>query len=101
VTRSKKKRKKIHKSSEDVMNAFRGVDDIGWDAGDDDVDVSFGVFAIRELKEGEEIVIGWEWDDAHRIHRLPRLLLEEARIFAGSGASFTYVVSQFIKGLGD
>lgn len=79
----------MHKSSEDVMmsiNAFRGVDD--GDGGEDDVNVSFGVFAIRDLKEGEEVVIGWEWDDAHRIHRLPKLLLEEARIFAGSGTSF-------------
>jgi hypothetical protein len=89
VTRSKKKRKKMHKSSEDVMagvhDPLGGLDE---DGKEDDVNVVFGVFAIRELKEGEEVVIGWEWDDAHRIHRLPRLLLEEARIFAGSDASF-------------
>ena len=50
---------------------------------DDDMDDSalhFGIFSLRELAEGEEIVIAWEWDDAHRIHRLPKILLEEARM---------------------
>ncbi|KAJ7062228.1 hypothetical protein C8F01DRAFT_955924, partial [Mycena amicta] len=30
----------------------------------------FGIFATRELKEGEEIVLGWEWDDANAVHRM-------------------------------
>lgn len=52
------------------------------DESDDTLNISlhFGIFSLRELEEGEEIVIGWEWDDAHRIHRLPKLLLEEARM---------------------
>jgi hypothetical protein len=52
------------------------------DESDDTLNISlhFGIFSLRELAEGEEIVIGWEWDDAHRIHRLPKLLLEEARM---------------------
>ncbi|KAJ6574101.1 hypothetical protein B0H19DRAFT_892450, partial [Mycena capillaripes] len=30
----------------------------------------FGIFATRELREGEEIVVGWEWDDANAVHRV-------------------------------
>ena len=42
-------------------------------------DVLFGIFSLRELQDGEEVILGWQWDDAHRLHRLPRLLLDEAR----------------------
>lgn len=45
----------------------------------DPSEIVFGIFSLRELQEGEEVVLGWQWDDAHRLHRLPRLLLEEAR----------------------
>ncbi|KAK0234397.1 hypothetical protein EDD85DRAFT_843678 [Armillaria nabsnona] len=31
-------------------------------------DGGWGVYAIRELSAGDEIVLGWEWDDAHPIH---------------------------------
>jgi hypothetical protein len=41
---------------------------------------NFGIFSFKELTEGEEIVISWEWDDAHRAYPLPKLLPEEARI---------------------
>ncbi len=41
---------------------------------DDDTTLGFAVFALRDLKEGEEVVLGWEWDDGHAIHRLPALL---------------------------
>ncbi|KAF7364481.1 hypothetical protein MSAN_01109600 [Mycena sanguinolenta] len=30
----------------------------------------FGIFATRALKQGEEIVVGWEWDDANAVHRI-------------------------------
>ncbi|KAJ6563796.1 hypothetical protein B0H19DRAFT_1209765 [Mycena capillaripes] len=30
----------------------------------------FGIFATRALREGEEIVVGWEWDDANAVHRV-------------------------------
>lgn len=43
---------------------------------DEGLDVTFGVFAIRDLKAEEEIVLGWEWDDRHVVHELPRLLKE-------------------------
>ncbi|KAK0439716.1 uncharacterized protein EV420DRAFT_1583231, partial [Desarmillaria tabescens] len=31
-------------------------------------DGGWGVYAIQELSAGDEIVLGWEWDDAHPIH---------------------------------
>jgi hypothetical protein len=34
----------------------------------------FGVFALRDLKVGQEIVLGWEWDDGNAVHTLPALL---------------------------
>ncbi|KDR68990.1 hypothetical protein GALMADRAFT_77771, partial [Galerina marginata CBS 339.88] len=36
--------------------------------------LSFGVFALRDLKAGEEVVLGWEWDDGNAVHSLPALL---------------------------
>lgn len=36
--------------------------------------LSFGVFALRDLKANEEIVLGWEWDDGSVIHHLPALI---------------------------
>ncbi|KAF9545799.1 hypothetical protein CPC08DRAFT_649265 [Agrocybe pediades] len=36
--------------------------------------LSFGVFALRDLKADEEVVLGWEWDDGNVVHRLPALL---------------------------
>ena len=36
--------------------------------------LSFGVFALRDLKANEEVVLGWEWDDGHVVHHLPALI---------------------------
>ncbi|KAF8147727.1 hypothetical protein B0H34DRAFT_669381 [Crassisporium funariophilum] len=36
--------------------------------------LGFGVFALRDLKANEEIVLGWEWDDGNAVHNLPALL---------------------------
>lgn len=36
--------------------------------------LSFGVFALRDLKAHEEVVLGWEWDDGSVIHHLPALI---------------------------
>ncbi|KAF5367560.1 hypothetical protein D9758_003644 [Tetrapyrgos nigripes] len=39
--------------------------------------LAFGIFALRDLKADEEVVLGWEWDDGNVIHQLPALLKEE------------------------
>jgi hypothetical protein len=36
--------------------------------------MGFGVFALRDLKANEEVVLGWEWDDGHAVHNLPALI---------------------------
>lgn len=36
--------------------------------------LSFGVFALRDLKAHEEVVLGWEWDDGNAVHSLPALI---------------------------
>jgi uncharacterized protein len=36
--------------------------------------LGFGVFALRDLNVGEEIVLGWEWDDGNAVYTLPALL---------------------------
>ncbi|PFH48187.1 hypothetical protein AMATHDRAFT_76861 [Amanita thiersii Skay4041] len=36
--------------------------------------LSFGVFALRDLKANEEVILGWEWDDGHVVHSLPALI---------------------------
>jgi hypothetical protein len=41
---------------------------------EDDQMLSFAVFALRDLKQGEEVVLGWEWDDGNAVHALPALI---------------------------
>ncbi|CAL1698683.1 unnamed protein product [Somion occarium] len=36
--------------------------------------LTFGVFALRDLKAQEEVILGWEWDDGSVIHQLPALI---------------------------
>jgi hypothetical protein len=40
----------------------------------DDDTLTFGVFALRDLKANEEVVLGWEWDDGNAVHSLPALI---------------------------
>ena len=47
----------------------------------DDDTLSFGVFALRDLKAHEEVVLGWEWDDGSVIHHLPALI-DSPQLFA-------------------
>lgn len=41
---------------------------------EDSTTLSFGLFALRDLRAEEEIVLGWEWDDGHAVHMLPALI---------------------------
>ena len=53
------------------------------DEGDPESDpgtLRFAIFALRDLKACEEVVLGWEWDDGSVVHNLPAL------IEAGTGA---------------
>ena len=40
--------------------------------------VASGIFALHKLKEKEEIVLGWEWDNGSSIHKFPGMLSVEA-----------------------
>ena len=40
----------------------------------DETTLSFAVFASRDLKADEEVVLGWEWDDGNAVHSLPALI---------------------------
>jgi hypothetical protein len=71
-----------------ALHTGEGIWKAGSEALDDEaVDLQFGLFTLRDLKEGEEIIVAWEWDDAHRIHRLPRLLLDEAKALLQNNTS--------------
>lgn len=61
-----------------------------------ELEVTFGIFALRELKEKEEIVLGWEWDDGSAIHELPGMLLAEAE--AGSEVGSSSVAGEVASG---
>lgn len=37
-------------------------------------EVGFALFATRELDAGEEIVLGWEWDDGHVVHQMQSVI---------------------------
>lgn len=52
------------------------------EAGEGEDRVSFAIFALRDLKAREEVVLGWEWDDGSVVHELPALV--EALAFAGA-----------------
>lgn len=41
---------------------------------DEEPGISFGVFALRDIRADEEVVLGWEWDDGHAVHHLPTLI---------------------------
>ncbi|KAG9086981.1 hypothetical protein FRC06_002788, partial [Ceratobasidium sp. 370] len=43
---------------------------VRWD--EDEEETRFGIFALRELELGEEIVLGWEWSVEHVVHKLVR-----------------------------
>ena len=36
--------------------------------------LSFGVFALHDLRAGEEVVLAWGWDDGNAVHSLRALL---------------------------
>lgn len=42
--------------------------------GRDSETLTFGVFALRDIKANEEVVLGWEWDDGNAVHHLPALI---------------------------
>ncbi|KAI0083182.1 hypothetical protein BDY19DRAFT_980344 [Irpex rosettiformis] len=48
---------------------------------EEDETLTFGVFALRDLKAQEEVVLGWEWDDGSVIHHLPALI-DSPHLFA-------------------
>ena len=39
-----------------------------------DSTLTFGIFALSDLKAHEEVVLGWEWDDGNAVHSLPALI---------------------------
>ena len=49
-------------------------------AQDTDPPLTFALFATRDLRAHEEVVLGWEWDDGCVVHVLPAL------VAAGAGA---------------
>ncbi|KAF8958760.1 hypothetical protein BDZ97DRAFT_1923380 [Flammula alnicola] len=62
--------------------------------------LSFGVFALRDLRAGEEVVLGWEWDDGNAVHSL-RALLKTPGIIppASSFCSKLELELEFVAGL--
>ncbi len=41
---------------------------------DEEDAIKFGIFALRDLKANEEVILGWEWDDENVVHHLPALI---------------------------
>ncbi|KAJ6543422.1 hypothetical protein DFH09DRAFT_978608, partial [Mycena vulgaris] len=42
----------------------------GKEDAEDEPRTRFGIFATRALRAGEEVVVGWEWDDGNAVHRV-------------------------------
>lgn len=41
---------------------------------DEQTTPAFAIFALRDLKANETVVLGWEWDDGNTVYTLPALL---------------------------
>ena len=46
--------------------------------------LEFGVFALRDLKVGEGIMLGWEWDDGNPVHNLTCAFEDSAYVSVSS-----------------
>jgi hypothetical protein len=44
------------------------------DGDEDNNTLKFAIFAARDIKANEEVVLGWEWDDNHAVHQLPAVI---------------------------
>ena len=58
--------------------------------------LGFAIFALRDLKAREEVVLGWEWDDGSVVHKLPALV-EMGDGKRGEGPSKLTCVSLFLN----
>jgi hypothetical protein len=57
---------------------------------------SFGVFALHDLRAGEEVVLAWEWDDGNAVHSLPVRLKTPANT-SDVPVSFSYFILLFLS----
>ncbi|KAE9402111.1 hypothetical protein BT96DRAFT_937413 [Gymnopus androsaceus JB14] len=69
----------VEASASRSSNHGPGAQSDGDTEGDSDSDsdpqtLSFAIFALRDLKADEEVVLGWEWNDANVVHLLPALV---------------------------
>lgn len=54
---------------------------------EEQLQVSFGIFALNDIHKRDEIVLPWDWDDHHIVHLLPELLFGNAEDNAGDSAA--------------
>ncbi|KAH8107408.1 hypothetical protein DFH11DRAFT_1517619, partial [Phellopilus nigrolimitatus] len=74
LCRGKKKGSKA-RASESTSETEDDETGVGGSSGDDDPGVlKFALFALRDLKACEEVVLSWEWDDGAVVHQLPALI---------------------------
>ncbi|GAW09961.1 cell-adhesion partial [Lentinula edodes] len=62
--------------------------------------LSFAIFALRDLKVDEEIVLGWEWDDANVVHLLPALLQDKDIFPPAQLAAYKLQMANILRALG-
>ncbi|KAJ3827302.1 Le.MFB1 [Lentinula raphanica] len=62
--------------------------------------LSFAIFALRDLKAEEEIVLGWEWDDANVVHLLPALLEDQGIFPPSKVAAYKIQMANILRALG-
>ncbi|CAO1628542.1 unnamed protein product [Sympodiomycopsis kandeliae] len=57
------------------------------DIDDQEPELVFGIFALRDISRSHEIILGWEWDDQHIAHFLPELVNNPSLETPGSDRS--------------
>ncbi|KAJ3803215.1 Le.MFB1 [Lentinula aff. detonsa] len=62
--------------------------------------LSFAIFALRDLKAEEEVVLGWEWDDANVVHLLPALLQDKGIFPSTQVAAYKLQMANILRALG-
>ncbi|KAE9388410.1 hypothetical protein BT96DRAFT_436225 [Gymnopus androsaceus JB14] len=111
--RKGKKTKKAsgNRASEDEASASRSrnhgasAQSDGDVEGDSDSDsdpqaLSFAIFALRDLKADEEVVLGWEWDDANVVHLLPAFVEGKGVFPPAQLASYKLQMANILRSLG-
>ncbi|ORX36115.1 hypothetical protein BD324DRAFT_652018 [Kockovaella imperatae] len=60
--------------------------------------LKFGLFASRAIDKNEELILGWEWDDAHVVHSIQHVVMSLLSLYGDhtlSDATLQHLVNKY------